>query len=192
MQCKRPRFDPWLGKILWIREWQPTPVFFPGESHGQRSLAGYSPWDSKESDTTEQLTVLLFLNKKFKVSVTGVATSHLVNTTNRIPSCLCLALPSLAHCFCAGQFIVISYCIPSVISMCQAEREERSKTQIKAEDKRAQNNHRSLVFTVVQVGFKTVYNNYFLSSSLFVLILAEVDSHWHSSFGVNGQKSDSS
>ena len=73
-----------------------------------------------------------------------------------------------------------------------AEREERSKTQIKAEDKRAQNNHRSLVFTVVQVGFKTVYNNYCLSSSLFVLILAEVDSHWHSSFGVNGQKSDSS
>ena len=73
-----------------------------------------------------------------------------------------------------------------------AEREERSKTQIKAEDKRAQNNHWSLVFTVVQVVFKTVSNNYFLSPSLFVLIPAEVDSHWHSSFGVNGQKSDSS
>ena len=35
---------------------QPTPVFLPGEFHGQRSLAGYSPWDCKESDTTEQLT----------------------------------------------------------------------------------------------------------------------------------------
>ena len=33
-----------VGKILWRRAWQPTPVFLPGESHGQRSLAGYSPW----------------------------------------------------------------------------------------------------------------------------------------------------
>ena len=39
---KRGRFDPWIEKILW-RAWQPTPVFLPGESHGQRSLAGYSP-----------------------------------------------------------------------------------------------------------------------------------------------------
>ena len=36
----------------WRREWQPTPVFLPGEFHGQRSLAGYSPWGCKESDTT--------------------------------------------------------------------------------------------------------------------------------------------
>ena len=36
--------------------WQPTPVFLPGEFHGQRSLVGYSPWGCKESDTTEQLT----------------------------------------------------------------------------------------------------------------------------------------
>ena len=43
-------------KILWRRKWQPTPVFLPGESHGQRSLAGYSPWGRKESDPTEQLT----------------------------------------------------------------------------------------------------------------------------------------
>ena len=41
---------------LWIKEWQPTPVFLPGESHGQRSLTGYSPWGCKESDTTELLT----------------------------------------------------------------------------------------------------------------------------------------
>ena len=38
------------------REWQPTPVFWPGESHGQRSLAGYSPWGRRESDTTEGLS----------------------------------------------------------------------------------------------------------------------------------------
>jgi len=43
-RCKRCRFHPWVGKIPWRRAWQPTPVFLPGESHGQRSLAGYSPW----------------------------------------------------------------------------------------------------------------------------------------------------
>ena len=46
-QCrrlKRCRLDPWVRKIPWRRAWQPTPVFLPGESHGQRSLAGYSPW----------------------------------------------------------------------------------------------------------------------------------------------------
>ena len=48
-------FDPWDGKILWRRAWQPTPVFLPGESHGQRSLVGYGPWGHKELDTTEQL-----------------------------------------------------------------------------------------------------------------------------------------
>ena len=49
-------FDPWVGKIPWRRAWQPTPVFWPGESHGQRSLVGCSPWDHKELDVTEQLS----------------------------------------------------------------------------------------------------------------------------------------
>ena len=40
-------FNPWVGKFLWRREWQSTPVFLPGESHGQRNLAGYSPWGSQ-------------------------------------------------------------------------------------------------------------------------------------------------
>ena len=56
-QCWRHRrhgFDPWVGKILWRRKWQPTPVFLPGESHGWRSLVDYSPKGRKESDTTEQ------------------------------------------------------------------------------------------------------------------------------------------
>ena len=48
-----PGFDPWAGEIPWRREWQPTPVFLTRESHGQRSLAGYSPWGHKESDTAE-------------------------------------------------------------------------------------------------------------------------------------------
>ena len=40
-------------KIPWRREWQPPPVFLPEESHGLRKLAGYGPWDCRESDTTE-------------------------------------------------------------------------------------------------------------------------------------------
>ena len=44
-----------VGKIPWRRKWQPTPVFLPGKSHGQRSLVDYSPWGRKESDTTEQV-----------------------------------------------------------------------------------------------------------------------------------------
>ena len=43
----------------WRRAWQPTPVLVPGEPHGQGSLAGYSPWGHKESDTTERLTLAL-------------------------------------------------------------------------------------------------------------------------------------
>ena len=49
-QCRwhrRHEFDPWVRKISWRRQWQPTSVFLPGKSHGQRSLAGYSPWGSQ-------------------------------------------------------------------------------------------------------------------------------------------------
>ena len=43
----------WLGKIPWRRKWQPTPVFLPGKSEGQRSLSSYSPWSHKELDMIE-------------------------------------------------------------------------------------------------------------------------------------------
>jgi len=49
----RPGFNPWARKIPWRKKWQPTAVFTPRKSHGQRSLAGYSPWGCKESDITE-------------------------------------------------------------------------------------------------------------------------------------------
>ena len=52
-QCRRRRFDSWVGKRPWRRKWQPTPVFLPGKSHGQRNLVGYSLWGRTESDTTE-------------------------------------------------------------------------------------------------------------------------------------------
>ena len=55
LQCRRPGFDPWVGKIHWRRERLTIPVFWPGELHGL-----YSPWGRKESDTTEQLS-LFFL-----------------------------------------------------------------------------------------------------------------------------------
>ena len=56
-RCKRRGFNPWVGKIYWKRKWQPSPVFLPGESLGQRSLVGYSPRGCKESDTTERLSM---------------------------------------------------------------------------------------------------------------------------------------
>ena len=56
---KRSEFKPWVGEIPWRRSWKSNLVFLPGESHGQRSLVGYSPWGRKESDTTQQLTLLL-------------------------------------------------------------------------------------------------------------------------------------
>ena len=55
VQCGRPGFDPWVGKIPWRRQWHPTPVLLPGQSHGWRSLVGWSPWGRWGSDTTERL-----------------------------------------------------------------------------------------------------------------------------------------
>ena len=46
LQCRRSGFNPWDRKIPWSKEWQPTPVFLPGEFHEQRILVGYSPWGS--------------------------------------------------------------------------------------------------------------------------------------------------
>jgi len=51
-----------VGKIPWRRDWLSTPVFLPGEFHGQRSLVGYSPWNRKELDMNEQLTQLHAIN----------------------------------------------------------------------------------------------------------------------------------
>ena len=50
---KRCGFGSWVRKIPWRRAWQSLPVFLPRESHGQRSLVGYSPWGHKQSDMTE-------------------------------------------------------------------------------------------------------------------------------------------
>ena len=54
-RSERHGFVTWVRKISWMREWLPTPVFVAGESHGQRSLAGYGPQGCKELDTTEAI-----------------------------------------------------------------------------------------------------------------------------------------
>ena len=56
---------PWVGKIPWRRKWQPTPVFLPGESHGQRSLEGYNWWATKswtQLSTHTCSTIFIFLS----------------------------------------------------------------------------------------------------------------------------------
>ena len=60
LQCGRPEFDPLVGKIRWKRAWQPTPVFLPGEFHGQRSLADYSPWVAKSQTRLSDFHLFYF------------------------------------------------------------------------------------------------------------------------------------
>ena len=74
LHCRRPGFDPRVWKIPWRRAWLPTPVFLPGEFHGQRSLVGSSPRGRKESDTTEQLLLSLSPGIKPVLSAVGVWT----------------------------------------------------------------------------------------------------------------------
>ena len=65
LQTERPRFNPWVGKVLWRRKWQPTPVLLPGKFHGLRSLVGYYSWGHKESDITEQLHFSTAVSQKW-------------------------------------------------------------------------------------------------------------------------------
>ena len=62
-KCWIHRFNPWVRKIPWRRKWQPTPIFLPGESHGQRSLVGYSPWGCKESDRNKYTHMQTFFGE---------------------------------------------------------------------------------------------------------------------------------
>ena len=73
-QCGRPGFDPWVRKIPWRRKWQSTPVFLPGESHGWRSLVGYSPQGRKEWDTTERLHLTLEIELSYDLAIRVLGT----------------------------------------------------------------------------------------------------------------------
>ena len=87
---RRHRFDPWVGKIPWRRKWQPTPVFWPRKSHGQRNLVGYSPLGHKELD----MTVHIRAHSPFLVQMVGphlpcsLWCRHILNTTTFSPSVL--------------------------------------------------------------------------------------------------------
>ena len=63
-QLDAHEFDPWVGKISWRRAWQPTPVSLPGESHGQRSLAGCSPWGCRVRQDCRLSTTIFIHSKK--------------------------------------------------------------------------------------------------------------------------------
>ena len=73
------RSIPGSGRSPWRKAWRPTPGFLPGESHGQRSLAGYSPWGRKESVGTERLTLSLYGHSDFALS--GSKCSRSVSAT---------------------------------------------------------------------------------------------------------------
>ena len=68
LQCGRPGFDPWVGKIPWRSKWQSTPGLLPGKSHGQRSLVGYSPGVAKGRTWLSNFTFFQFLFAKTRVS----------------------------------------------------------------------------------------------------------------------------
>ena len=61
-RCKRHGFDPWVRKIPWSREWQPTQIFLTGKSHRKRSLSSYSPWGPTVHGVTKSQTWLKWLS----------------------------------------------------------------------------------------------------------------------------------
>ena len=73
--------QPLVGKILWRRKWEPTPVFLPGESHGQRSLVGCGPWGHRESDMTGQLTLSMTMTCPPKAFEKALKEIYLYSTT---------------------------------------------------------------------------------------------------------------
>ena len=101
------QFDPWVRKIPWRRKQQPTPVLLPGKSHGQRSLAGYSPWGCKELDRTEHIRTHAH---------THTHLSFGLNSSLKLKWPLSSFAPSV-------QFQVISSC--SCLSACQDLTDER-------------------------------------------------------------------
>ena len=83
LQCRRPGFDSWVRKIPWRRTWQPTPVFLLGKFHGQRSLAGCSPWGHKsrtrlsDQTSTTHTSELGWLSFSHSCSLPSVSPVHL-------------------------------------------------------------------------------------------------------------------
>ena len=92
--------NPWVGKILWRRKCQPTPVLLPGKSHGWRSVVGYSPWGCKELDTTEQLHFLYHLSHKESPRM-GVVVCYYCY--NKLTQTCCLKTIKMCYLFCRPE-----------------------------------------------------------------------------------------
>ena len=82
-RCKRPGFNPWVGKIPWGRKWQPIPGFLPEKLHGQKSLVGYSRWGRKELATTNSTQILYLV---FVLCFIYIATFNLHSNVNAVGS----------------------------------------------------------------------------------------------------------
>ena len=111
--CRRCGFNPWVGKIPWSRKWQLTPVFLPGKSHGQRSLAGYNPggskrvrhnWATKSTQTRTHLSSHISSAFKQYVSSTSV---NLVKSPSGHPTS---ELGILQCLWCTSVWIHILFC----------------------------------------------------------------------------------
>ena len=88
-ETKGLKFSPWVGKTPWNRKWQPIPVFLPRKFHRQRSLAGYSPWGRKETDTTEHTHTQPLLSSRNRIFPHPEVTSslHSIPTSQFSPKC---------------------------------------------------------------------------------------------------------
>ena len=76
---QRPGLDPWVGKIPWRKEWQATPVFLPGESHGQRNLAGYIAWGGRVRHNWTTDTFTFFFSNTENVWVLWAVLANQLN-----------------------------------------------------------------------------------------------------------------
>ena len=109
MQCRRPGFYPWIGKIPWRREWLPTPVFLPGEFHGQRSLAEYRSWGHKELEMTDWLTLFILFYDLFVCFEYQLLIRCIVNFLFYSVGCLFCCVDSFLCCAKASSFDVVPF-----------------------------------------------------------------------------------
>ena len=85
LQCRRLRFNPWVGKIPWKKKWQPTSVFLSGKSHGQGSVTDCKLWGHKESDVTQWLSTYTQADVYIPYHL-GNLTSLVAQTVKRLPA----------------------------------------------------------------------------------------------------------
>ena len=99
LQFRKLGFDPWVGKTSWRREWQPIPLFLPGEFHRSTSLVGYSSWGHKELDMTEWLS-LHFTHWGGQVASGSMPRQSLPNMWEQLPALygLCPGTHSASSC----------------------------------------------------------------------------------------------